>query len=62
MVEDLATVVLVVNTRTHTELYGLEGASGANRGYVLARAGGEHCLGAGFGGLVLEDDAEGGVG
>ena len=61
VVEDLAAVVLIFDTGAYAELYGLEGAGGADWGCVLARAGSENCLGAGFGSLVGEDHAEGGV-
>ena len=62
VVQDLATVVLILDPGADDELHGLEGACGANGGCLLARTGGEDCLGAGFGGLVGEDYAEGGVG
>ena len=62
VVEDLAPVGLIRDTGTYAELYGLEGAAGADWGCVLATAGGQDCLGASFGGLVGEDYAEGGVG
>lgn len=60
-VEDLATVVLIFDTGAYAELHGLERAGGADWVCVLARARSENSLGAGFGSLVGEDYAEGGV-